>query len=106
MTDFSDNALGFTLRIEGDSVTMSSATGQSYTAKLDGTGAPYKGDPGINNVSMLRLGEHTLMETDKRGTMAVRSVRIMMVPGSNRIIDLIVTDMVRGRSALYVGDKQ
>jgi len=42
----SDNGLSFTYKVEGDSLTMTTPTGQSYTAKLDGTEAPYKGDPG------------------------------------------------------------
>jgi hypothetical protein len=36
----SDNALMFTFKLEGDSLTMSNPTGQSYTAKMDGTDAP------------------------------------------------------------------
>src|SRR3984893_3913062 len=47
MESLSDSALTFTLKIEDDTVIMTSPTGQSYVAKLDATDAPYKGDPGI-----------------------------------------------------------
>ena len=56
-------------------------------------------------MSVLRLGAHTFMETDNRGTQPVRSSRIMMVAGSSRTIDLI-NDAVRNRSVLYVADPQ
>jgi hypothetical protein len=56
MESLSDSALTFTLKIEDDTVTMTSPTGQSYIAKLDATDAPYKGDPGIGSVSVRRLG--------------------------------------------------
>src|ERR1035441_8270277 len=57
MESVTNNALMFTLRLEDDSLSMTNPTGQSYTAKLDGTDAPYKGDPGINSVSVMRLSK-------------------------------------------------
>ena len=39
--------------------------GQSYTAKLDGTDVPYKGDPRKETVSLKMLGKNTLKETTK-----------------------------------------
>jgi hypothetical protein len=62
----SDNALTFTLKMEGDTVHVTSPTGQSYVAKLDGPDAPYKGDPGITTVSLKRIDKNTFEETDKR----------------------------------------
>ena len=61
----SDNALLFTLKVEGDTVHMTSPTGQSYVAKIDGPDAPYKGDPGVNTVSVKRIDKNTIEETDK-----------------------------------------
>jgi hypothetical protein len=62
----SDNATVWTYKISGDEITMTNPTGQSYTAKLDGTDAPMKGDPGITSVSVKMMGKDTLEETDKR----------------------------------------
>src|SRR5260370_14285207 len=66
MENMSDNGLAFTYKVEGDSLTMTNPTGQSYTAKLDGTDAPYKGDPGTTRVSVKRVDKNTIDETDKR----------------------------------------
>lgn len=62
----SDNATIWSYKVVGDSITMTARTGQTYTAKLDGTEAPMKGDPGVSSVSAKMLGKNTLRETDKR----------------------------------------
>jgi hypothetical protein len=62
----SDNAIVWTYKVSGNQVTMTNPTGQSYTAKLDGTDAPYKGDPGTTSVSVKMIGRNTIEETDKR----------------------------------------
>jgi hypothetical protein len=65
MESISDKGLLITYKIEGDTLSMSRPTGESYTAKLDGTDAPYQGDPDTNGVSVTRIDEHTIEETDK-----------------------------------------
>lgn len=62
----SDNAIVLTYKVNGDELTMTNLTGQSYTAKLDGADAPMKGDPGVTSVSVKMIGKNTLEETDKR----------------------------------------
>src|SRR6202162_3516132 len=47
----SDNGTMWTYKVSGDELTMTTPTGQSYTAKLNGTEAPYQGDPGTTGVS-------------------------------------------------------
>ena len=66
MDTLSDNGLAITYKVEGDSFSMTNPTGQSYTVKLDGTEAPYKGDPGITRVSVKSMGKNAIEETDKR----------------------------------------
>ncbi|HKN72679.1 MAG TPA: hypothetical protein VJX30_16720 [Terriglobales bacterium] len=56
----------WTFKVNGDELTMTTPTGQSYTAKLDGTDAPYKGAPGVTSVSVKMRGKDTLEEIDKR----------------------------------------
>jgi hypothetical protein len=63
---FSDNALTITFKTEGNSLHMTNPTGESYTAKLDGTEAPVTGDPGVTSVSVKRIGANTFEETLKR----------------------------------------
>lgn len=62
----SDNATVWSYKVSGDELTMTSPTGQSYTARLDGTEAAMKGDPGITSVSVKLIGKDTLEETDMR----------------------------------------
>ena len=66
MESLSDNATVWTYKVNGDEITMTNPTGQSYTANLNGTDAPMKGDPGITSVSVKMMGKDTLEETDKR----------------------------------------
>jgi hypothetical protein len=67
MESLSDNAVVWTYKVSGDNITMTTRTGQSYTAKLNGADAPMKGDPGTTSVSVKMMGKDTLVETDKRG---------------------------------------
>ena len=62
----SDNATVWSYKVTGDEITMTNPTGQTYTAKLNGTEAPMKGDPGVTSVSVKMKGKDTLEETDKR----------------------------------------
>ncbi len=54
-----ENALLTTFKTIGDKVTMSTPTGQSYSVKIDGPQAPYKGDPGVTTVSMKKIPART-----------------------------------------------
>ena len=62
----SDNGTTWTYKVNGDEITMTTPTGQSYTAKMDGTEAPYKGDPGTTSVQVRLVGKDTLEESDLR----------------------------------------
>ncbi len=74
--NLSDNALLVTLKLEGDTLSMNTPTGASYSAKLDGTEAPYKGDPGITSVSVKRMGKNSFEETDKRDGKVISVTKI------------------------------
>jgi hypothetical protein len=100
MESVSDNALMFTFKLEGDSLTMSNPTGQSYTAKMDGTDAPYKGDTGIDSISLARLGKSTIVETYKHNAKPLRSRRIMVAPSDANTMSIIVDDRARGTTVL------
>jgi hypothetical protein len=105
MESVSDNGLTFTYKIEGDSLTMTSPTGQTYTAKLDGTNAPYKGDPGITSVSVKRLGKNTMEETDRRDGKVI-SVARMTVAADGKTMTIAVNDKLHGTTSQFVAMKQ
>ena len=102
MESMSDNALMFTLKVEGDSLHMSEPTGQSYTAKLDGTEAPYKGDPGITTVSVKRIDKSTIEETDKLNGKTLFVAR-MTVSADGKTLALANHDVLRDETSKYHG---
>jgi len=103
--NLSANGLLVTYKVEGDSLTMSNPTGQSYTAKLDGTDAPFKGDPGITSVSVKQMGKNTVEETDKRDGKVIFVNRMTVAP-DGKSMTVAVTDKLHGSSAEYVVEKQ
>lgn len=80
MDTMSDNGLVWSYMKMGDSLMMTSKTGQSYTAKLDGTDAPMKGDPGVTTVSVKMVGKNTLVETDKRDGKPISVMTLTVAP--------------------------
>jgi hypothetical protein len=101
----SDNGLMFTDKVEGDSLRMSTPTGQGYTAKLDGTEAPYAGDPGTTSVSVKKVDKNTIEETDKRDGKVI-SVTRMTVAADGKSMTISVNDKLHGTTSQYVAVKQ
>ena len=96
----SDNGLVFSYMKMGDSLMMTSETGQSYTAKLDGTDAPMKGDPGVTSVSVKMPGKNVLVETDKRDGKAI-SVMTMTVAPDGKTAKASVEDKLEMRTTTF-----
>jgi hypothetical protein len=103
--NISQSALTFTVRTSGDSLSMTSGSGQSYTAKLGGPDAPYVGDPGITSVSLKRLGPNAIEETDKRNGQVI-SVSQMTVSQDGRSMTIVNSDKLQGDTSRYVAAKQ
>lgn len=101
----SDNAITWTYKFSGDELTMTTPTGQSYTAKLDGTPAPYKGDPGTDGVSVKMRGKDTLEETDKRGDKIISVSKMTLEPGG-KTAKILVEDKLHGTTSQFVAVKQ
>jgi hypothetical protein len=105
MENVSDNGLTFTYKLQADSFTMTNPTGQSYTAKLDGTDAPYKGDPGSTSVSVKRLDKKTIEETDKRDGKVI-SVSRMTVSADGKGMTISNDDKLHGTTSKITAQKQ
>jgi hypothetical protein len=105
MNTLSENALTITYNISGDSLSMSSPTGQSYTAKLDGTEAPYKGDPGTTSVSVKRVSNNTMEETDKRDGKVI-DVAQMTVSADGKTMTIAIDDKLHGTKSEFAATKQ
>lgn len=105
MDSVSDNSVLVMYKIEGDSLTMSEPTGQSYVAKLDGTGAPFKGDPGLTTVSVKRIDKDTIQETDKRNGKAIFVVH-MTISADGKSLAFTSQDVERGTTSKVTATKQ
>ena len=66
MENLSDNAIIWTYKVGGDELTMTSPTGQTYTAKMNGTEAPHEGRSRRHHRLGQEHGKDTLEETDLR----------------------------------------
>ncbi len=99
------DALIFSFKTEGgDTMSYSTPTGQSYTAKLDGKDVPYAGDPGTTSVSLKRIGD-AVEETDKRDGKVI-AVDKMTVAPDGKTMTILVDDKLHGTTATYVAEKQ
>jgi hypothetical protein len=72
----SDRELLVTYKLQGDTLTMSRPTGQSYTARFDGPEGTYVGDSQINSVALRRISRNIIEETDKANGKSVSVTRL------------------------------
>ncbi len=100
-----ESGLLWTFKISGDEVMMTNPTGQSYTAKLDGSDAPYKGDPGTTSVSVKTHGKDTLEETDKRDGKVI-GISKMTVSPDGKTMKIVYDDKLRGTTTKAEATKQ
>ena len=103
--NMSDNAMNVTFKVDADTLNMTAPTGQSYTAKLDGSDAPYKGDPGTTSVSVKRINKNVFEETDKRNGKVI-SVTRMTVSPDGKTMTMDITDKEHGTTMQLIADKQ
>jgi hypothetical protein len=105
MQSLSDNAITWTYKVDGDMLTMTSPTGQTYTAKMNGTEAPMKGDPGVTTVSVKMMGKDTLEETDRRDGKII-SVTKSTVSSDGKTMKVDSDDKLRGSTMKFEAMKQ
>jgi hypothetical protein len=104
MEALSENGMSITYKVSGDSLEMSTPTGQGYTAKLDGSDAPYKGDPGVTSVSVKKTGANSIEETDKRDGKVISVARIT-VAGDGKTLKFLVEDKLHGTQSEFTATK-
>jgi hypothetical protein len=105
MESVSDNGIVWTYKVNGDQITMTTPTGQTYTAKLDGTDAPMMGDPGVSSVSVMMNGKDTLVETDKRDGKVI-GVMTMTLDGAGKTAKISYDDKLQNRTNQVQAIKQ
>lgn len=105
LENVADKFLLLTLKVRNGSLEMTRPTGQSFTARLDGTDAPYKGDPSINFVSAKLLSKNSIEEIDKHGGKTVR-VTTMTVSSDGKRITIQSKDAATGKIGRYTAVRQ
>jgi hypothetical protein len=101
----SADAITYTYKMNGNELAMTTPTGQSYNAKLDGTDTPYKGDPGVTSVSLKKLGRDTLDITSKRDGKVISIVK-ETVSADGKTMKWTVEDKLQGTTTKGVAQKQ
>lgn len=97
--------LSFTFKSNGDELTMTDPTGDSYTAKFDGADYPYKGAYGADSVSLKKIDAHTIVETDKRGGKEISEQRMTVSP-DGKTITLVAHNPQNGLTSTFVANKK
>ena len=105
MSSLSDNGLTVTYKTDGHTLTMTDQTGQTFTAKMNGTDAPYTGDPGITTVSVKKMGPRTMMETDMRRGKVVDTLTSTVSKDGNTM-HVAYYDALHHRTTSYMAKKQ
>lgn len=101
----SSNGLTVTYQGSANGLKMSDPNGNSYDAKFDGKDYPIQGDPGHTMVSLKRIGDDTIEETDKRDGKVV-GVNRMTVSKDRKFIHVEFIDKERGTTTTATMEKQ
>src|SRR5262249_34220908 len=96
----SSNGLTVTYQGTEKRLKMSDQNGNSYDAKFDGKDYPIQGDPGHTMVSLKRMGDDTIEETDKRDGKVVGVYR-MTVSKDGKSIEAEYNDKERGTKTTF-----
>ena len=78
---------------------------QTYTAKLDGTELPVKGNPDANSVSVRLLGKNRLQETFKSEGKVVE-INTMTISADGKTVHYVKEYKLQGTTAKFVARKQ
>jgi hypothetical protein len=79
--------------------------GRSYDAKFDGKEYPIAGDPGKTTVSLKKIDDATVEETDHRQGKIVDEMRLALAKDGNTIT-VIDKDITHGQIVTYTLEKQ
>ncbi len=101
----SNNGLTVTYQGTDNGLKMSDPNGNSYDAKFDGKEYPINGDSGHTLVSLKRIGDDTIEETDRRDGKIVGVYR-MTVSADGKTIKAQYTDKQRGTTTAFTMEKQ
>jgi len=105
LSNISNNGLTVTYQGTENGLKMSDQNGNSYDAKFDGKEYPINGDPGHTMVSLKRIGNDTIEETDKRDGKIVGVFRIT-VSKDGKSLAAEYDDKQHGTKTSFTMEKQ
>jgi hypothetical protein len=95
-----------TFKTKGDTLSrVTKPSGESYTAKMNGTDAPSSGEPGITSVAVKMMDKNTLQETEKFNGKVVSVVKSRVAP-DGKTVKVVDKDIRSGSTATFVAVKQ
>lgn len=94
-----------TWKLSGDTLSMSTPTGESWEAKFDGKDYPVKGVYANETVSVKKLGDHSVEVTLKRDG-KVYSVDKLTVAPDGKKMTTVSDNKWTGRVSTYIDEKQ
>jgi hypothetical protein len=103
-TNTSEDVITVTYNVTADGLAMSDPTGESFTAKFDGKEYRFKGDPGITSVSLRKIDENTIQETDICNGRVITVWR-MTVDRDGKMMKVTVDDKLRKARISWTADK-
>ena len=83
--DVSNHVEDTSFKVSGGALAMTDRMGRSFTAKFDGTRAPYKGSGEFNAVSLKLIDERTIEESDLSDGTVVKISRWTLSPDGQTI---------------------
>lgn len=105
LNNISDNGLTVTFQGTENGLKMSDPNGNSYDAKFDGKEYPINGDPGHTMVTLKRIGNDVIEETDKRDGKVVGVLR-MTVSKDGKSIQADYNDKQHGTKSSFTWEKK
>jgi hypothetical protein len=79
--------------------------GQSYSARFDGSEYPVSGDPARTTVSVRRVDDHTVEETDRRDGQVTDEIRLAAA-ADGRTLVITDKDVPHGQTTVMTLEKQ
>jgi hypothetical protein len=83
--DVSNHAEDTTFKVSGGALSMTDRMGRSFTAKFDGTQAPYQGSDEFDHVSLKLIDERTIEESDLKNGKVTKISRWALAPDGRTI---------------------
>lgn len=101
----SKNGAIVTYHSTAQGLAASNPGGEGYEAKFDGKEYPVMGDPAHSTVSLKRVDERTIVETDRQDGRVHYTVR-MTVSRDGKTMTVTETDRERGTKMTYILEKK